>query len=506
MQSATSLCCFLLLLACSVSAFSQTAPPTLIDFEQFTGMPSLFSSIKPPLTVDIATFSGGELLNAATFLPADPSVVYGTAATSSTLGTVCTGCLPSITIDFAEAVSNCGVFLINGNIITVTYSIRDDRGGIQSITLPPNFQSGAGVVSLPSVGIRQVVITGDAAEWDFFVDNVTFVKCAVNSVTAKTNKNCDPNINPNCSPNIVLADGSDSTELTVEVQPAQAVPVHLSADFGNPADTQTDSTGKVMTRYASGVLPFGGTATQVGTISATVCKKDFSDLERVFNYRGFEFHLSNVSNAAFVDSAAMDTAAIQGFFAARGSFLARFILVGRIGGFLDTNNNGVLDAGEPTYSAMGTPIPVGVRGMSAAEVFARMAVIRGINPKVLLATAEKEMSLISRSTLPAGEVLNFAMGCRRPSNFVDQMQCAATTLANHFNDRTAFGRAVSYPFFFHASDGIQHNVSGTGRQQVGFAVLTAATYAQYRYTPFIQSLPNGGGVYLFETLWQAFGF
>ena len=50
------------------------------------------------------------------------------------------------------------------------------------------------------------------------------------------------------------------------------------------------------------------------------------------------------------------------------------------------------------------------------------------------------------------------------------------------------------------------NVTGLGRTPVGFAANTAATYAQYRYTPFIQSLGNGGGVYLFETIWRSFGF
>ncbi len=138
----------------------------LIDFEQFTG-PSVFTGIQPPLTVGEATFSGGQILNATTFLPADPTVVYGTAF-------FCPGCLPTITIDFAVPVSNVSMLVLNGQTFVVTYFVEDDQGGLASVTLPPNFNSGAAVVSLPSSGIRQVTVTSSTGSWDFFVDNVRF--------------------------------------------------------------------------------------------------------------------------------------------------------------------------------------------------------------------------------------------------------------------------------------------------------------------------------------------
>jgi len=95
----------------------------LIDFEQFTTAPSHFTGAQPPLQVfaaingtvstkiaDSATISGGQLLNLAT-VPADPSIVYGTLGVG---GSLCPGCLRTITIQFANKVSNFSMFLVDG--------------------------------------------------------------------------------------------------------------------------------------------------------------------------------------------------------------------------------------------------------------------------------------------------------------------------------------------------------------------------------------------------------
>lgn len=145
----------------------QTNPPVqTIDFEDFSG-PSVFDTADPPLKVLSAKFSGGELLTNATFLPADPTSAYGTAF-------FCAGCLPTITIDFSQKISNFSVFLMNGEVFNVTYTVEDDQGGQQVVTLAANFQAGAGTISLPEKGIKQVVISGDTSAWDFFIDNVQF--------------------------------------------------------------------------------------------------------------------------------------------------------------------------------------------------------------------------------------------------------------------------------------------------------------------------------------------
>lgn len=138
-----------------------------IDFEQFTGSPSVFTGIQPPLTVGIATISGGQTLSAALNLPADRSIVYGTAY-------FCSGCLPTITISFSQTVQNFSVFVFNGQTFTVTYTIRDDVGGVQTISLVSNANSGVATVTLPSTGISQVTITGNTGSWDFLIDNVRF--------------------------------------------------------------------------------------------------------------------------------------------------------------------------------------------------------------------------------------------------------------------------------------------------------------------------------------------
>ena len=154
------------------TAFSQTQT---IDFHQFAG-PSVFSGVGAPLQVDSATISGGQILTNATSLPANAGTVYGTAS-------FCPGCLPTITIAFAQGVSKFSVFVMNGNTVTVTYTVLDDQGGSQLITLVANFLSGAGTVTLPESNIHNVQITsgealGGCCGWDFLIDYITFAPAA----------------------------------------------------------------------------------------------------------------------------------------------------------------------------------------------------------------------------------------------------------------------------------------------------------------------------------------
>jgi hypothetical protein len=80
-------------------------------------------------------------------------------------------------------VSNVSLFLFNGQTFTVTYTVTDDRGATEVRTLAANFLSGFATIDLPpsfgpplspKSGITQVAITGDAAQWDFFIDNIRF--------------------------------------------------------------------------------------------------------------------------------------------------------------------------------------------------------------------------------------------------------------------------------------------------------------------------------------------
>ncbi len=156
----------------------------LIDFEQFTTAPTDFTGVQPPLQVfaaingqvstkiaDSATISGGQLLNLAP-LPADPSIVYATLGG----GSLCPGCLRTITIQFANKVSNFSMFLLDsGGPAVVTYMVQDDQGGMRTITSTGNFVVQGYTVMLPEAGIRQVTVTSTGEDdWDFFIDDIRF--------------------------------------------------------------------------------------------------------------------------------------------------------------------------------------------------------------------------------------------------------------------------------------------------------------------------------------------
>ena len=153
-----------------------------INFAEYSG-PSIFSAVDPPLQVGPATLSGGQILTDATNAPADEGTIYGTA-------NFCSGCLPTITVDFSVPVSQLSMFLINGETFTVTYTVVDNQGGSQTITLVANFNSGAGTVALPESGITQVKVTGSAGTWDFAIGSVTFTPGATVLVDPVPNASC----------------------------------------------------------------------------------------------------------------------------------------------------------------------------------------------------------------------------------------------------------------------------------------------------------------------------
>jgi len=294
-------------------------------------------------------------------------------------------------------------------------------------------------------------------------------------ISINTNDNCNKKIGIDCSANIVLADGLEQTVLYFSVSPPKVFTISSTATFGSVASVTTLADGDGQGAYTPGNLLFGDTDTTAASVTAS---NRASEAATIFNYDGFNFHESQVSDSSFRDVSTMSTSEIQTFLSDQESFLARFIFVGTTQGFEDLNGNGVLDPGEPIYSATGKPLKPGAKETSAATIIHQSAVLHKINPEVLIATAEKENSLVSSDTLPSASVLNFGMGCHKPNTFKRQIACAAITLVNRFNDKKAFGRIVRYPFFFHSGDGIQHYVTDySDREAVGFSVNTAATYA-----------------------------
>ena len=179
-------CLYLVMLLLLLLPQPLLAQTDTVDFEQFTtGLPNGWTSIQPPVPVGIATFSGGHLLRAVVGLPANQTTVYGTAI-------FCEGCLSAITIDFSQPVSNVSLQVLNGQTFQVLYTVQDDVAGStpQVFSLEANCPDldclepgGQMTVTLPSTGITQVMITSNAEQWDFFVDNVQFSASASGVIT-----------------------------------------------------------------------------------------------------------------------------------------------------------------------------------------------------------------------------------------------------------------------------------------------------------------------------------
>jgi hypothetical protein len=159
-----------------------SATTTVIDFETITG-PSLFCPpAQSPLTIGIATFTGGTVLTAATNLPADQTSVYGTASFCTTPGYANT-----LGITFSRPVSNFSVLVLNGDTMTVSYTVTDDTGGTVTKSLVSNVNSGADTFELPDDGISSVTIglTTPSAFYDFLIDNVRFTAFPITTAECK---------------------------------------------------------------------------------------------------------------------------------------------------------------------------------------------------------------------------------------------------------------------------------------------------------------------------------
>jgi PAS domain-containing protein len=127
---------------------------------------------------------------------------------------------------------------------------------------------------------------------------------------------------------------------------------------------------------------------------------------------------------------------------------------------------------------------------SAAEAFVNAAKVAGVNPIVLLARTQVEMSLISKAR-PSQRRLDFAFGCGCPDGracyeqfrgLERQLECAGETL------RTLYDGSVS-------GEGVWR--AGKARKTLDPTTITPvnhATAALYGYTPWV--LPRRGGNWL----------
>jgi hypothetical protein len=132
-----------------------------------------------------------------------------------------------------------------------------------------------------------------------------------------------------------------------------------------------------------------------------------------------------------------------------------------------------------------------------AEAIVDAAVEHGVNPIMLLSRMQVEKGLVSKSSRPSKNAVDFAFGCGCPDGkacseafrgFDKQIDCAAETMREHF-DRAQAGTGL-------------WNVGKAKKSLDGLSVTpaNAATASLYAYTPWV--LPGKGGNWL---VWNVTG-
>ena len=184
------------------------------------------------------------------------------------------------------------------------------------------------------------------------------------------------------------------------------------------------------------------------------------------------FNQPFITDAQLVNANSMTADQIRAFLAARGSYFAQ----------------ARLDVDEVSFDA--------------AQVVYDASQDYQINPQVLLVTLQKESSGITRSTRPSDGTLRFLMGCVSPTTARAQIACAAERFRSYHDSLTNSGSTVS---------GWQVGVVKTTQDGVVVTPATKAVAGQFTYTPYAGAQwggdqPSVGGVYLFDSIWNAFGF
>jgi hypothetical protein len=77
-------------------------------------------------------------------------------------------------IGFTSPVSFFSALVLNGEVVTVSYTAKDSNGNTDTHTLVEDFNNGAGTFTLNDTGILNVSIGTPGAFWDYSIDNVRF--------------------------------------------------------------------------------------------------------------------------------------------------------------------------------------------------------------------------------------------------------------------------------------------------------------------------------------------
>ena len=244
--------------------------------------------------------------------------------------------------------------------------------------------------------------------------------------------------------------------LTNETNPGQPI------GSVNPIGGITDKDGKIGTVYTVGS---GNTAT--ASIRGQVKGTEVSSSTNIYNYYGYDDWIAyNIHNLAasistYNEGSVRDTKKaterdIQTFLEGYNSCLATFIY----------------------------------NGKSAAKIIADAAIKNMINPKVILVILQKESSLVQR-TKPIdpekeSEMLNWVMGCKKPTNFESQIYCGASSFSEYLNLAVKYSYPVlTSKLIYLDKDPVIYDKEG---EYVVFKVENKLTPPPYFYTPHIEAV------------------
>ncbi len=137
-----------------------------------------------------------------------------------------------------------------------------------------------------------------------------------------------------------------------------------------------------------------------------------------------------------------------------------------------------------------------------STVIAQAASQYHINPKVILATLQKESAGVTRTTRPSNTMMRFLMGCVSPNTARQQLTCAAERFRAYQDQLTTKGSTVG---------GWKVGTSKTTQDGVVVTPANKVIAGQFTYTPYAGmqwggNQPSVGGVYLFYSAWNNFGF
>lgn len=205
-----------------------------------------------------------------------------------------------------------------------------------------------------------------------------------------------------------------------------------------------------------------------------------------------------IDNGVFLNTNSMSISQIQAFLSSKGSGLA--------GRSFQLNCYGADSKERQWYTAVGAPCD---QTVPASHIIFYASKIYGINPQVVLATLQKEQSLVT-SPNPTDWQINQAMGYGCPttggcgaSNFFYQIDSGVWVLRYHYErangNMTWWNTSTSWTCgteknFYKPSLYPNQNVrfyDGNGVHYRTYFIANAATSSMYCYTPHAYNNPQG---------------